>query len=152
MAGALNSVAGGGSFLSFPALMFAGIAPKIANATNTVALWPGSVASVWAYRKELSAKRTELVSLGAVSLLGGILGAILLLKTPEQTFVRILPFLLLAATLLFSFGSRISKAIRQRFAHHDHISAGSLIGVTALQLLIATYGGHFGGAIGILIP
>src|SRR5437660_9025574 len=89
VAGALNSVAGGGSFLSFPALMFAGIAPKIANATNTVALWPGSVASVWAYRKELTARKRELISLGAVSLVGGILGALLLLKTPEQTFIKI---------------------------------------------------------------
>src|SRR5258708_11092912 len=131
--------------------MFAGIAPKIANATNTVALWPGSVASVWAYKKELTARKAELISLGTVSLIGGILGALLLLKTPEGTFVHILPFMLLAATLLFSYGGGISKAIRTKWAYHEHQTAASLIGVTILQLLIATYGGYFGGGIGILM-
>jgi uncharacterized membrane protein YfcA len=150
-AGALNSVAGGGSFLSFPALMFAGIAPKIANATNTVALWPGTVASVWAYRRELTARKRELISLGMVSLLGGVMGAVLLLKTPERTFVQILPFLLLAATLLFAFGSRISRAVRERIGHNEHQTTAYLIGVTIIQLLIATYGGYFGGGIGILM-
>src|SRR2546421_4024718 len=104
IAGALNSVAGGGSFISFPALMFAGIAPKIANATNTVALWPGSVASVAAYRKELAAQRSVLYSFGTMSVIGGVAGAALLLHTREPTFVRLLPFLMLAATLLFTFG------------------------------------------------
>jgi uncharacterized membrane protein YfcA len=151
VAGALNSVAGGGSFLSFPALMFAGIAPKTANATNTVALWPGSVASVWAYRKELTARRTELISLGVVSVIGGYLGAKLLLKTPERTFVQILPFLLMAATLLFAFGGRISRVVRERMGHQGHETTASLVGVTILQLAIATYGGYFGGGIGILM-
>src|SRR5258708_11317362 len=131
--------------------MFAGIAPKIANATNTVALWPGSVASVWAYKKELTARRAELISLGTVSLIGGILGALLLLKTPERTFVQILPLLLRAATLLFSYGGRICKAIRAKMGHHEHRSAVSLVGITILQLVIATYGGYFGGGIGILM-
>src|SRR5438105_1573878 len=85
VAGALNSVAGGGSFISFPALMFAGVAPKVANATNTVALWPGSVASVGAYRYELAARKRELVSLGTSSAVGGVFGAMLLLNTREST-------------------------------------------------------------------
>src|ERR1700679_1039280 len=95
--GALNSVAGGGSFIAFPALLFAGIAPVVANATNTVALWPGSVASAFAYRHDVPGPRSTLIVLSAASFVGGIGGAILLLKTSETTFVHLLPRLLLVA-------------------------------------------------------
>src|SRR5262249_15857958 len=96
--GALNSVAGGGRFFTFPRLGASGVPPILANATGTVALWPGSVASVGAYRKELSTHRRELVVLGGVSLVGGLLGALLLLHTSQNSFVRLLPYLLLLAT------------------------------------------------------
>src|SRR4051812_9080425 len=86
VAGALNSVAGGGSFITFPTLVFTGVPAKSANATNTVALWPGSVASVGAYREELSASRDVLIPLCIASFIGGILGALLLLLTPDVTF------------------------------------------------------------------
>src|SRR5437870_13482529 len=90
LGGVLNSVAGGGSFISFPALIFTGVPPINANATNTVALWPGAVASTWAYRKELrQQQRTVLFVLSAMSLIGGVLGAILLLKTSQSTFVHL---------------------------------------------------------------
>src|SRR5438270_3665907 len=103
LGGALNSVAGGGSFLTFPSLIFTGVPPIQANATSTVALWPGSVASVSAYRRELAAlNRVVMLLLGVTSLVGGVLGAILLLLTPQATFLGLVPYLLLLATLLFA--------------------------------------------------
>jgi uncharacterized membrane protein YfcA len=115
LGGALNSVAGGGSFISFPALIFTGVPPIAANATNTVALWPGSVASTWAYRKELgSVDRLVLVVFSVTSLVGGILGALLLLHTSQSTFVRLIPYLLLVATLLFTFSPRVTTFIRKQ--------------------------------------
>ena len=151
IAGALNSVAGGGSFISFPALMFAGIAPKLANATNTIALWPGSVASVAAYRKELATQKQVLYSFGLMSVVGGVGGAVLLLKTREPTFVRLLPFLMLAATLLFTFGGLVTKRLLARVGDHKRPEWLGLAGVSLLQLAIAIYGGYFGGGIGILM-
>ena len=151
IAGALNSVAGGGSFISFPALLFTGVPAIAANATTTVALWPGSVASVGAYRRELKPQPLLLAVLGSVSLLGGLLGALLLLRTPEKTFIRILPFLLLLATLLFTFGGRLTAALRSRLGHKFTTAWVQLVGIGLVQLVIATYGGYFGGGIGILM-
>ena len=103
LAGALNSVAGGGSFFTVPMLIFTGMPPVQANTTSTVALWPGSVASIGAYRRELLQVRRGLMCLLiGTSLIGSILGAILLLHTPQQIFVRLLPYLLLIATLLLA--------------------------------------------------
>src|SRR6266581_8683843 len=99
LGGSLNSVAGGGSFIGFPSLVFTGVPPINANATNTIALWPGVVASTGAYRKELAKqKRSFVIVLGGTSLIGGVLGALLLLHTPQATFVRLIPYLLLVAT------------------------------------------------------
>src|SRR6266849_1585553 len=115
LGGTLNSVAGGGSFISFPALIFTGVPPINANATNTVALWPGSVASTGAYRKELlSQNRVIMLVLSITSLIGGVLGAILLLNTSQATFVRLIPYLLLLATLLFTFSGPIMTRLRAR--------------------------------------
>ena len=116
-AGALNSVAGGGSFISFPALLATGVPAINANATNTLALWPGSLASAIAYRKELRPPRHIMVTFGVASLVGGLLGALLLLRTPEATFLHLLPFLMLFATLLFTFGGRVTARLRQRSGH-----------------------------------
>jgi uncharacterized membrane protein YfcA len=152
LAGALNSVAGGGSFISFPALITIGHVPLIpANATNTVALWPGSVASVGAYRRELAAQRRVLFSLGGISLLGGYIGARLLLKTPEAIFIRLLPFLLLTATLLFAFGGRVNHWLGARSEQAHGHSWTNVAGASLFQLVIATYGGYFGGGIGMLM-
>ena len=152
--GALNSVAGGGSFLTFPSLLFAGVPPVQANATSTVALWPGSLTSVAAYRRELRG-RTGLGFLAGVSVAGGLLGALLLLRTPQGVFVRLIPFLLLLATLLFTFGSRLTRFVHGHLNAHLAGTAAppwlTLLGVAALQLTIATYGGYFGGGIGILM-
>lgn len=147
LAGALNSVAGGGSFLSFPALLFAGVPPVVANATNAIALWPAGIASGIAYRRDLKVPRATLLVLGGASLAGGLAGALLLLKTPEATFVRLLPWLLLAATLLFTFGPRLAKRARG-----DGAAGAAALVVTALvQVGIAIYGGYFGGGMGILM-
>src|SRR5580693_908728 len=98
IAGTLNALAGGGSFISFPALMFTGVPAVQANATNTVALWPGYASSTAAYLKRLSAPARLLIPLLAVGLAGGWAGALLLLKTPQQTFTHLIPWLLLGGT------------------------------------------------------
>jgi len=152
LGGTLNSVAGGGSFIGFPALIFTGVPPIEANATNTVALWPGSVASVRAYRKELAAQNRRLLFvLGITSLVGGVLGAILLLRTPQSTFVRLIPYLLLLATLLFTFSKPITTLLRKYIPRGDSLSWLTLLVVAFFQLIIAIYGGYFGGGIGILM-
>lgn len=152
-AGAINSVAGGGSFLTFPALIFTGMPSVQANATNTVAVWPGSLASMGAYRRELAAHRNQLLLFTFTSLLGGLLGALLLLRTPDSTFDRLMPWLLLAATLIFTYGKHLTAWLREK-VHLDlreprHI--GPFLVAFLLQLLIAVYGGFFGAGIGILM-
>jgi uncharacterized membrane protein YfcA len=147
LGGALNSVAGGGSFISFPALLFMGVSPVVANATNTIALWPAGLASAYAYRKDMRAPREELVALGVASAVGGAIGAVLLLKTRESTFVHLIPFLLLLATLLFSFGGLLTGRLRVR----GHSTRGALAAATAAQLFISIYGGYFGGGMGIMM-
>lgn len=151
IAGAMNSVAGGGSFFSFPALLFTGVAPIPANATSTVAVWPGSLASVGAYRKRLPKSARVAAPLFIASLAGGLVGAGLLLHTPQRTFMRLVPFLFIAATLLFAFGprfSRTSSAPQQQSAQPTALAVG---GAAFFQLLIGIYGGYFGGGMGILM-
>lgn len=151
VAGTLNSVAGGGSFISFPTLLFTGVPPIEANATNTVALWPGVVASVGAYRREFAAQLRAVVLLGSVSLVGGLLGALLLLKTPETTFLKVLPWLLLFATLLFTFGRTLTRRVKLALGPTRTPHWFPLVGVCFIQLAIAVYGGFFGGGIGIMM-
>lgn len=153
--GALNSVAGGGSFFTFPALIFTGINSKIANATSTVAVWPGSVASMGAYRRELFKQpRDVMIVLIIVSLIGGVLGAILLLRTPASTFTALIPYLLLGATILFGASPYITARLRSRAADKPAEQKRSwlaLIPIALAQLVISVYGGYFGGGIGILM-
>jgi len=150
--GTLNSVAGGGSFFTFPALIFVGIPAIAANASNTVALWPGSVASMWAYRHELAQqKRSFLILMVGTSLIGGIIGAQLLLHTPASIFQSLIPYLLLLATLLFALSGPITTRLRMRNIGKVRLSPSTLIAVAVAQLIIATYGGYFGGGIGILM-
>ena len=148
LGGALNAVAGGGSFIAFPALLFSGVAPIQANATNTVALWVGQTASTGAYRKHLDISRRVMIPLTVTSLIGGVAGAYLLLHTPAQTFLRVLPWLMLGATLLFIFGSRLSRGSKSGVAHDASISA--LTVASLFELIVAVYGGYFGGGVSIL--
>jgi uncharacterized membrane protein YfcA len=153
LAGAINSVAGGGSFLTFPALMFSGVSPIRANATNTVAVWFGTVASVGAYRRHLGGQPRALITLFLTSLAGGLIGALLLLRTPDATFKLLLPWLMLTATLIFIFGKYLTVWLRQ-LIHLDITRprhAAPFIAGVVLQLVIGVYGGFFGGGIGILM-
>jgi uncharacterized membrane protein YfcA len=144
-AGAINSVAGGGSFLTFPSLVFAGVPAVIANASNTVALVPGSLASAFSYRGDIARMEEGRVKTWFwISLLGGAIGAALLLFTSDKAFRQVAPWLLLFATLLFAFGGRISMALRGRL----HASQALML---ILLFPIAIYGGYFGGGIGIMI-
>jgi uncharacterized membrane protein YfcA len=149
LGGALNAVAGGGSFIGFPALLFTGVPPIAANATNTVALWTGVTASTGAYRSRLDMPKRMLIPLLLASLAGGTIGALLLLKTPAHTFMRLLPWLMLAATLLFIFGRKLAGR-RQSSAVHDASSA-TIVVVSVLELFVGAYGGYFGGGMGIVI-
>jgi uncharacterized membrane protein YfcA len=152
LAGTLNSVAGGGSFFTVPTMIFVGMPPVQANTTSTVALWPGSAASIGAYRHELLQVRLGLIFLlVSTSLIGSILGAILLLHTPQEIFVHLLPYLLLVATLLFSLSGPITKRLRIHKIGEEHLSLLTIIGVSIAQFVIAIYGGYFGGGIGILM-
>ena len=142
--GALNAVAGGGSFFTLPALIVAGVSPVTANATSTLALWPASVSSTFAYRRDIQTSRQWLLVLGVTSLIGGLAGALLLVRTSDSSFLRLLPWLMFIAAATFTFGNKI----RQATAHTGH---ASLAVVAILQLVIATYGGYFGGGMGIMM-
>jgi uncharacterized protein len=148
LGGAMNAVAGGGSFIAFPALLFAGVAPIPANATNAVALWVGVTASSGAYRKHLDISRRVMVPLAITSVIGGIAGAFLLLKTPAYTFLRVLPWLMLGATLLFVFGGRLARGSKSGLAHDASTTAIAVAAV--FELVVAVYGGYFGGGVGIM--
>jgi uncharacterized membrane protein YfcA len=144
-AGLINSVAGGGSFFTFPALVFTGVPSIIANASSTMALLPGIFTSSWAYRDDF--KKSEdfpFRPMLIVSLAGGIAGALLLLYTPQRAFDGMIPWLMLGATLLFTFGLRLSPIL----ARMVRIGPVALL---CIQALVAIYGGYFGGAIGILM-
>ena len=145
-AGLINSVAGGGMFLTFPALVFTGVPSIIANASSTVALIPGVLASAVGLPRTISANRRifRFWPLLIVSVAGGIVGALLLLFTPQRTFDSVIPWLMLTATLLFTFGPRISPLLK-RVIHIGPVT------VVIIQFFIAIYGGYFGGAIGILM-
>jgi uncharacterized membrane protein YfcA len=146
--GALNSVAGGGSFIALPALLAAGVPAVSATATNTLALWPASLASALAYRREVSAARSRVVALGGVSLAGGLLGGLLLLRTSDAGFLRLLPWLMLLAAATFTFAGKFSPPsldAGRRGRLHEHP-----IWALALQFAIAIYGGYFGGGMGIM--
>jgi uncharacterized membrane protein YfcA len=148
LGGALNAVAGGGSFVVFPALLFTGVPPIPANATNTFALWVGVTASGGAYRKRLNISRRVMMPLLVTSFVGGLAGALLLIKTPAQTFLHVLPWLLLGATLLFIFGKHLTGRISAGIS--QDASNAALAGASLFELLVAIYGGYFGGGMGIM--
>jgi uncharacterized membrane protein YfcA len=150
LAGVINAVAGGGSFVSFPALLLAGVPPISANATNTTALWPGNAASVSAYRRELATQRRHLLVFGVLSLVGGLLGALLLLRTDDALFEQLIPFLLLAATVVFAASPRITRWARGSQGAARKGGPLQRVMVYALYLLVAVYGGFFGAGLGIL--
>ena len=151
IAGAINSIAGGGTLISFPALLWIGRDPIVANATNTVAIWPGSLAGAYGFRRELSTVRRWLLLLIVPSLAGGAAGSWLLLRTPSSTFERLVPFLILGATLLLAAQEMITRRLGTLGRAHERPSPGWIAFVFVFQLLVGLYGGYFGAGMGILM-
>ena len=148
VAGALNAVAGGGSFLTLPALVFTGVPPVVANATGTVALLPGYMAGAWGFREDMqSPPGLSMRSTVALSLIGGSAGAALLLVTSDAAFNKIVPWLLLVATALFAFGPQL----RQWAGSGGHGAGASPLKAGLGMLAVAIYGGYFNGGLGILL-
>ncbi|HEY4216416.1 MAG TPA: sulfite exporter TauE/SafE family protein [Gemmatimonadaceae bacterium] len=165
VAGAMNSIAGGGTLLTFPALVGLGIPPIVANATSTVALWPGSVSSMWGYRDELGGVRRWAIGFAIPSLLGGAVGAWLLIRTPPSRFAALVPWLVFAATGLFVAQRPVMNWVRKRREssnEHDNIATAERtdadrtsgfpsIAVLCAQFVLGIYGGYFGAGAGILM-
>ncbi len=148
-AGAINAVAGGGSLVSFPALVAAGYPSKVANVTNSVALWPGYLGGTFGYRAEVVEQRTRVLALTLPSIAGAVLGAIILLKTPQSAFDLIVPFLILFACGLMAVQDRLSRfAANHRLGalHADHVP----FTLVASVFLLSIYGSYFGAGLGIL--
>jgi len=150
--GALNSVAGGGGFIVFPALLFTGMPPINANATNTAALWPGTAASVAAYRNQISEHKKLLVPLMMTGIVGGLTGAWVLLRTPQSTFMMLVPWLLLFATLLLTFNRPVTRWLGTHTPRNgEKASVKVVLGTAAAQLFVGLYIGYFGGGAGMLM-
>jgi hypothetical protein len=150
VAGAINSVAGGGTLISFPSLIWVGLASTLANATSTVAIWPGSLGALWGYRRDLRGLPPATYLLIVPSVIGGIIGAVFLVMTPTAVFDRLIPLLILFATLLFMLQDPVQRAIKTTGKAHAG-SKGWLIGALLFQFLVSLYGGYFGAGIGILM-
>src|ERR1043166_3438211 len=149
-AGASNSLARGGTLLTFPVLIWLGLDPKVANGTSTVALWPGLFGGLFGYRKELENSSTILLRLGTTSLIGGAFGALLLVRPPSKVFANLVPFLILFATLLFISNGVVNK--RLRLGSIDEKPMGLWwTGAIVFQFFSAMYGGYFGAGNGILM-
>lgn len=152
LGGAVNSIAGGGTLLTFPALLGLGVAPIAANATSTVALWPGSLASMVGYRKELQGAETWAVRLAVPSILGGLTGALLLLATGDDQFRALVPWLVFGAAVLFTLQGPVMSWVRRRIAApHAEKPIAPTWGMVAVQYLVGTYGGFFGAGAGIVM-
>jgi uncharacterized membrane protein YfcA len=149
ISGVINAVAAGGTLLTFPTLIWLGLNSVTANATSTVAVWPFVLGGVFGYRRELRTVERRMLYLVIPSLLGGLGGAILLRSTPSSVFDRLVPYLILFATLLFM----AQEAVQRRKVAHPaaHRSAKWMAGAMLFQLLVAVYGGYFGGGMGIVM-
>jgi uncharacterized membrane protein YfcA len=156
LAGVLNAIAGGGSFLSFPAMLGMGILPVQANATNTVAIWPGQLTSVAAYRRDVRKNLRAAVMMGVAGLIGGTVGALVLLNTPQRTFMRLVPWLLLGAASTFAISGPVSRALSRLNARRaEREMQGDVHEPRRLPLFLATiavsfYVGYFGAGAGFL--
>jgi uncharacterized membrane protein YfcA len=145
LAGVMNAIAGGGSFVTLPALVAAGVPSLFANATSTVALVPSALATAFAYRHDFQEfEGVRLSTMAIISVVGGALGAMLLLVTSQNAFDAIFPFLLLFGVVVFAFGRKLGEELRRRMTIHPHA-------MPATQFLLGVYGGYFGGAVGVMM-
>jgi uncharacterized protein len=145
VAGAMNAAAGGGSFVSVPTLIYVGIPSVSANMSSTIALYPGSIASAWAYRKNFGPiLNISVKALFFTTLIGGFAGALLLLFTPSRSFDKILPWLLLLGSLAFAFGGTIGTRLAKHYRPKTRF-------ILLVQFVLGMYGGYFGGAVGIMM-
>jgi uncharacterized protein len=152
LAGVLNAVAGGGSFLLFPAMLGMKMLPVQANATNTVALWPGQLTSIAAYRDDIRRNMRLALPMGLAGLLGGTVGAIVLLNTPQRTFLRLVPWLLLVAALIFAATGPVSRWLKRRSQRAEGQGGGSHgIGLFVSTIFVCFYIGYFGAGAGFLL-
>jgi uncharacterized membrane protein YfcA len=151
LASLINSVAGGGTLITFPTLVWLGQPPVIANATNTAAVWPGSLGSIWGYRQELKHIPRRLYLLMIPSVVGGMTGAIMLKATPPALFARLVPYLILFATLLFMLQSTVQRWLGLHRGHVHPLTLRWLLGASLFQFGVAVYGGYFGAGIGIIM-
>jgi len=165
LAGGINSVAGGGTLISFPALIGLGLPPIAANATSTVAIWPGSLGSIWGFRRELAAVPRRMLLLAIPAVLGGLAGALLLRRTPAQIFAHLVPFLILFATVLFALQAPVQRRLRARatgLSAHDPAggpaerqsrrrSGMRILSAALAQFAVGIYGGYFGAGMSIMM-
>ncbi len=147
LAGGVNAVAGGGSLISFPALVAAGLPTLDANVTNTTAVWPGYLGSAMAYRAELADQRSRLRNLGVTSVLGGAAGSVILLAAPDAVFDAVVPFLVLFGSLLLLAQPRIAAAVRNRTGSGRR----DMVQLHAAVFVAAVYGAYFGGGLGVIL-
>lgn len=150
LAGSINSVAGGGTLISFPVLVFLGLPPVIANATNTVGIWPGAVGSIFGFRRELAQVPRRMRWLLIPAAIGGIIGAVLLRVTPPHVFDRLVPWLIFFATLLFIVQQPIQRRLRSVEAA-EHGGPGWMTVALLAQFALAIYGGYFGAGMSIML-
>ncbi len=149
IAGVMNAMAGGGSFISFPALLGIGVLPIQANATNTVALWPGQLTSVWALRGDL--RRDLLLIVCSASIIGGVSGAVVLLHTRQVTFLHMVPWLLLVASLLFGISGPVARWLRRRSADPSVSRKPAMLPLFLTMIPVTFYIGYFGAGAGFLL-
>jgi uncharacterized membrane protein YfcA len=147
IAGAMNAVAGGGTLLAFPALLFMGVPSIIANATCSLALWPSSLASALVYRKQIEAPKRSVLLMIVISVIGGWIGARLLLFTSQRVFDELVPWLLFFATVLLTISGRVQDLAQKSTLHHSHLWTITMVG----QFFISIYGGYFGAGMGVLM-
>lgn len=148
-AGFVNAIAGGGTLISFPALMLLGLPPVTANVTNTVALCPGYLGGAWAQRRDIVQQAEELPAVAIASALGGLVGSILLVLSPDQLFQNLVPYLILVACALLGFQEAIKRRI---VAHRTHANAGAhRLGLWLTIFVAAVYGGYFGAGLGVML-
>jgi len=151
VAGMMNSVAGGGTLITFPLLVWIGVDPILANTTCTVALWPGSLGAMVGFRRELGDSRRWMLLLGLPSVAGGLIGAALLLLTPTRLFASIVPWLILFATILFAAGEPLTRRFVVKGSVQRSPARSSWAAVIAFQFVVSIYGGYFGAGMGILM-